>query len=531
EDVRQAAYSAELQVLDGQQWRCVQAFRGNYPGGRLTLNWEAPGCTDAAGWRFTFDMPGATAIEWQEWRFYREGRLLPMLTSEHFSSVWVPESGGPEWLSVDLGSVQSFSEVRLHWLNAPASGRILAGTDSASLRTVARFSGSESVRSDTLRLRGRGRWVRLELDASIDGKPYILSEMEVLGESSGKQGTTAEEHFVIQEIESTARLDKGWMLAPAGQAQDPSAWIPAVVPGTVLWSYLAAGCLPDPNFGDNQQYISDSYFLRPFIYRCRFALPEGYAGKSAEEHIRLHFDGINWKADIRLNGADAGHIEGAFTDASFDVTRLLQAENLLEVTVYPPAHPGAAKGNTLAYCATNGGVLGADNPTFHASVGWDWIPTIRGRNSGIWNDVFLQRSGPVRIVNPRITSQMPRLETLPPQFDTTRARVTLGATLVNDSGKDIETMWEGSFGEYRFSKAVQLKAGVEETVSVTLDIDHPKLWWPNGYGDPYLYPIQMRAGESNALAFEAGIRELTYDTADGSLRIWINGRRLIGRGG
>mgnify|MGYP002626046863 FL=1 len=82
EDVRQAAYSAELQVLDGQQWRCVQAFRGNYPGGRLTLNWEAPGCTDAAGWRFTFDMPGATAIEWQEWRFYREGRLLPMLTSD-----------------------------------------------------------------------------------------------------------------------------------------------------------------------------------------------------------------------------------------------------------------------------------------------------------------------------------------------------------------------------------------------------------------------------------------------------------------
>ena len=43
----------------------------------------------------------------------------------------------------------------------------------------------------------------------------------------------------------------------------------------------------------------------------------------------------------------------------------------------------------------NGGALGLDNPTYHASIGWDWIPTIRGRNTGIWGPVYLtmNRSG------------------------------------------------------------------------------------------------------------------------------------------
>ena len=31
----------------------------------------------------------------------------------------------------------------------------------------------------------------------------------------------------------------------------------------------------------------------------------------------------------------------------------------------------------------NGGLLGADNPTFHASIGWDWMTTVRASMSSI----------------------------------------------------------------------------------------------------------------------------------------------------
>ena len=64
-----------------------------------------------------------------------------------------------------------------------------------------------------------------------------------------------------------------------------------------------------------------------------------------------------------------------------------RAANALAVRILKADNPGSTKdkeGRTW-----NGGALGYDNPTFHASVGWDWISTIRGRNTGIWNDVTL----------------------------------------------------------------------------------------------------------------------------------------------
>ena len=531
EGVRSAGYNAELQVLEGDEWQTVQRFRGIYTGPQLTLDWPAPARTEATGWRFRIDMPEAAAIQWQEWRFYRDGRLLPMLASEHFSSVWMSASGGREWLTVDLGEVRRFDEVRLHWLNAPAEGTLQVGRDSSKWRDIAAVGGGNAVRSDTLRVRGRGRWVRLFLDRSVDGNPYILSELEIIGSTKTSVKNPVDDTAVALTADGPqAELDHGWRLARLPQAGDPAAWIPATVPGTVLASYLDNGCLPDPNFSDNQQFISDAYFLSPFVYRCRFLPPEGWRS-GTDDRIRLHFDGINWKADVALNGTAIGRIEGAFTDASFDVTDLLAAENLLEVTVFPPAHPGMTKENTLERCATNGGVLGADNPTFHAAIGWDWIPTIRGRNTGIWNDVWLERHGPVRILHPNAVSRFNTQETLPPKPDTTQARITLSATLVNESARPVETVWEGRFGNVPFRKAVSLQAGESRAVSTELQLDHPRLWWPNGYGEPNLYDVEMRAGDSHAVHFQSGVRQFTYDATDGNLRIWINGRRLVGRGG
>lgn len=528
--VRQATYTAELFVQEKGEWQSLRTFQGKYAGARLQLDWEAPEALAPEGWRIVVEIPAATALSWQEWHFYRDGKWLPMLTAEHFSSVWVPATGGPEWLAVDLGEECRFEEVRLHWLNGPAEGTLQAGNDSVSWHDIAAIGGRGTTRSDTLHVRGRARWIRLKLDSSFDGNPYILSELELLG-SSKASAHDPQAVFTPEAVGKRAELNGGWQLARYAQASDPAAWIPATVPGTVLVSYLDNGCLPDPNFGDNQQYISDSYFQVPFLYRCHFALPQGYAGGQADEHIRLHFDGINWKADVRLNGTEVGRIEGAFTDASFDITSLLKEDNLLEVKVFPPAHPGMTKSNTLERCASNGGILGADNPTFHASIGWDWIPTIRGRNMGIWNDVWLERNGAVRILNPHVTSTFSALESLPPILDTTTARITLTATLVNESTQPVETVWEGRYGEVPFRQQITIPAGQAVPVTTNLMVQNPRLWWPNGYGEPYLYDVLLRAGDSDSLQFQHGIRQLTYDMSGHNLRIWINGRRLVARGG
>ena len=45
----------------------------------------------------------------------------------------------------------------------------------------------------------------------------------------------------------------------------------------------------------------------------------------------------------------------------------------------------------------NGGITAMDGPTFLCTIGWDWIPAIRDRDTGIWQNVFLSATGPVAI--------------------------------------------------------------------------------------------------------------------------------------
>ena len=90
---------------------------------------------------------------------------------------------------------------------------------------------------------------------------------------------------------------------------------------------------------------------------------------------------------------DVGNIAGAFKRASFDITDLIQNENnVIAVHIIKPAHFAAVKEKNAESPDFNGGQLGADSPTFHATVGWDWMPTVRGRDMGIWNDVRTEES-------------------------------------------------------------------------------------------------------------------------------------------
>ena len=77
----------------------------------------------------------------------------------------------------------------------------------------------------------------------------------------------------------------------------------------------------------------------------------------------------------------------------FDVTGKLIAggANALAVRIEKMLRPAVPNKRRLKAQA-DGGAPGADNPTYHASIGWDSIPTIRGRNTGIWGDVYLTRN-------------------------------------------------------------------------------------------------------------------------------------------
>jgi hypothetical protein len=295
---------------------------------------------------------------------------------------------------------------------------------------------------------------------------------------------------------------------------DNSHWYAAVVPGTVLSTLIARGVYPDPDFGLNNLAIPESLAHQRFWFRTHFkASPATLHG-----HPSLTFLGINYRAQVWLNGHALGHIDGAFNRGRFDVAGLLKSsDNVLAVLISPPDHPGIPHEQSLADGpGENGGLMAIDGPTFADTEGWDWIPAIRDRDMGIWQDVTLTAQGPVSLDTPQIITTLP----LP---DTSRASITLRVPLRNVAASTLHGTLDLSFEGVHITRPVTIAPG-ENSITLTpadtpqLNIAHPRLWWPNGYGSPELYHLtaSLHIGHGNeALSDEIhstfGIRELTYE--------------------
>lgn len=517
----------ELDRIDGKGNKIFAQMskgEGSYPHLRLVFDSDNGESWNIKDWDFFKDGVAIIPVDSPTEAYYR-GELTPVTPNNAFTSAWVSEGDGQEWIYVDLGASCSIKEVKTYWLSDVPAGKIQVSADAASWKDVADIAPEVEVSA-------KGRYVRLLCQS---GGPYMLGELEVFGKggpavapkpqpqpANGRMDLTGG-NWKIQRA-SLVDAD-GARLSTSGF--DDSGWLAATVPGTALVSYLNAGAIPDPDYSDNQLQISDSFFDSDFWYRDEFELPADFF----KERMFLNFDGINWKADIFVNGKAAGRLEGAFIRGRFDITDLVKpGTNSLAVRIIKCAHPGLIKEQTALSTDSNGGMLGADNPTFHASVGWDWIPTIRGRNIGIWNDVYLTATGDVTVDYPFV-----RTELDDPEGKT--ASIFVETTLKNHADKEVSGKLLGSFGEIGFDQEVTLAPGEEKLVRIPeFKLADPKLWWPAGYGEPYLYDVELAFIEggvpSNRVCFKSGVREMTYKyESNGVLSVYVNGRRFVGRGG
>jgi len=494
-------------------------------------------------YRVNFEDHRATRWQVSEVQFFHGNERLAVGGPGDFTSAWMPAGKGEEWVYVDLGAGCTFDRVKLYWIRRAAEGSLDVSDDATHWKLIQALPATSDL-TDDLKLAQpvAGRYVRVRMTNPASPEGYVLSEVEVYGRGGPvahpKPAPAPRADGKLELAGGGWRLQRGSLVTAAGETISKSGfadegWIVATVPGTVLTSYYNVGAIPDPNFGDNQLMISDSFFCADFWYRNEFVPPAAGPG----QHVWLNFDGINWKADIFLNGEKLGRIEGGFMRGRFDVTRLLHPgeKNALAVRIEKTATPGSVKEKTYENPDKNGGALGADNPTYHATIGWDWIPTMRGRDTGIWKDVYLAVSGPVTIESPFVASSM----SLP---DTSRADVSVTVTLRNYETRAVNGTLRGRFGDVRFETPVALDPSAEKTVKLdpstnaTLRLQNPKLWWPTGYGDPNLYPVELKfetadGKTSDSTAFQAGIRQFTYSENGGVLKMWVNGRRFIPRGG
>jgi len=328
---------------------------------------------------------------------------------------------------------------------------------------------------------------------------------------------------LLKDDEGNHTIYKGWEMCEAYKLfeEDNSLWdtslnkpnwYNAIVPGTVLTTLVDQGIYPDPYYSINNLHIPDTLCRMDWWYRVEFNAPKD---EDCEDY-ELLLNGINYKADIWLNGKRLGNMAGAFKRGVFPTKGILKEgeKNILAIHIFPPNNPGIPHEQNKLSFGGNGGALCLDGPTFISSEGWDWIPGIRDRNIGIWQDVKLIKVNKVKIEDPFVITDLP----LP---DTTYADLIIRATLNNISGQKQEITLRGKIENIIFSKKIILSKGEIKEINIDrnefsqLRIQNPKLWWPNGYGEQPLYNLQLSIEQDNKILqtknIRFGVRELSYE--------------------
>ena len=352
-----------------------------------------------------------------------------------------------------------------------------------------------------------------------------------------------------------------WKMMKAGDVTDPGEkvslsdypttnWLPAIVPGTVLNSLVYNQKYPEPYYGINNKIESKlipdiSETGRDFYtywFRTEFTVPKSFEGK----HVWLQLDGINYRAEVWVNGNLLSTIKGMFLQDYIDVTSFVKIDksNALAIKVYPVDVPGSAKpkswGAVGEFHNGGNGNIGL-NTTMLMTVGWDFtfMDGIRDRNTGIWKNISLYSTGKVALRHPFVKSELRK-----PGYDQAREFVSVEVVNPTTGFNPINCTVKGEIlGEnITFEKKVKVMRGEDKVLSFSpeefpqLVINSPRLWWPVNKGPQNLYELKMTVSIDgvvcDSVKTKFGIREITSDTntPDKSRVFYVNGKRLFIRG-
>jgi len=281
------------------------------------------------------------------------------------------------------------------------------------------------------------------------------------------------------------------------------------VPSTVLHALVENKVYDSIYWGTNLEKIDSKQFEYAWWYRKEFKVA------STKLFSELQFDGINYKANIWLNGkllADTSEINNAFKMYQFDVSSIVkEGSNILALEVFPPKAGDFSMGFV------------------------DWNPAPPDRNMGVFRPVYINAINKVQIKHPYIESYFKNNN-----YDTAYQNVSLWVKNFSDKavkGKIIiniaqETLTHEISLSGNETKKIQFKA-IDHP---ELIIAHPKLWWPHTLGEPHMHQAQFKfisAGDTLAKTSLAyGIREVKdYFNEEGHRGFMINGKKISIRGG
>lgn len=325
-------------------------------------------------------------------------------------------------------------------------------------------------------------------------------------------------------------LDGEWQLtftSPNGEKISTGITVPSNIEPTLavlglVGDYMPADC---DSATEPFNYVDDWTYEKVFDAP---ACPDGHT-------LHLVFEGIDTISEVYLNGERILDTENMHIAYRVDVTERLKPNgNVLRVIIrscelWAREHLH----DDLSATIRESSYFDSCAYLRKARHSWGWDNAPRLLTSGIVRDVYIEalpkrRFDEVYIYTPFITDDTVRL-------CANYKYKTCDVSLANHTVK--LTLLDGDDTVYTLERQVYF---VQGTLICEIPRESIKLWWPRGYGEPYMYTVRLdmiKNGETVATYTSPyGIRTLTLERTEeidgdiGEFVFIINGERIFSKG-
>ncbi|MBC7328020.1 hypothetical protein H5T87_07890 [bacterium] len=286
-------------------------------------------------------------------------------------------------------------------------------------------------------------------------------------------------------------LNENWKLTFRSFREDldptvePSdGWFPASVPGDVHLDLLKAGEGPDPFWGlntDHWRWVEE----KDWWYRLDFKPPK----ISTDEVAHIIFEGIDTFATIFVNGRQALSHKNMFIPCEVDITHEAETGSQVKLAVKIASPIFSVDINSDPDVKTDWNLPRLFARKAQFNYGWDIAPRLV--SLGIWRPVWLIIYRRGRIYDFWLYTQ---------EYNDKEAIMKGNVVIEWLRGVPSEAyvkleIFEGAMDE-RGEKILEISQQIfpsdyEHNLAFEFPIKNPRLWWPNGLGEPYLYSYRL----------------------------------------
>jgi len=296
--------------------------------------------------------------------------------------------------------------------------------------------------------------------------------------------------------------------------------VPAVVPGDTHSALLAAGKIPDPYRGTNELDVQ-GIGREDWAYERELDVD---APVLQERRVELSFDCLDTFAEVLVNGTSVGRADNMFVRWTFDVKKALrEGRNTVRVLFTSAERTAAAEARKLRYPVPH---VRYPIQSPHRNLvrkvqchsGWDWGPCLMV--AGISGAASLDAWSDTR-VDYVYTEQKHGRDTV-----VVRVFVEFEAAQAGEQALRV------TVGDASAEKKVRFEPGANRA-GMDVTVERPRLWWPNGHGEPHLYDLKVWFGTQQA-SRQVGLRTLELvnkeDKSGLSMQFRVNGVDIFCKG-